>query len=158
MDDWITLYHASKETVEFSEIRKARYTKDFSWGFYCTNNYGQAVRWANRGIGTPVINIYEYVPDNTLSILKFEMMSNDWLDFIAECRAGKLHRYDIVEGPMADDTVWNFVNDYLYGSITRDQFWALAAFKHPAHQISFHTIAAINCLTFERSEVVYDAE
>lgn len=115
-------------------------------------------RWANRGIGTPVINIYKYVPDNTLSILKFEMMSNDWLDFIAECRAGKLHRYDIVEGPMADDTVWNFVNDYLYGSITRDQFWALAAFKHPAHQISFHTIAAINCLTFERSEVVYDAE
>lgn len=54
MDDWITMYHASKETVEFPEIRKARYTKDFSWGFYCTNNYGQAVRWANRGIGTCV--------------------------------------------------------------------------------------------------------
>lgn len=29
------LYHAGKETVEFPEIRKTRYTKDFSWGFYC---------------------------------------------------------------------------------------------------------------------------
>lgn len=45
------LYHASKEEVEFPEVRKTRYTKDFSWGFYCTNNYEQAVRWANRGEG-----------------------------------------------------------------------------------------------------------
>ena len=28
------LYHASKEVVEFPEIRKTRYTKDFSWRFY----------------------------------------------------------------------------------------------------------------------------
>lgn len=34
-------------------------------------------------------------------------------DFIAECRSGKTHFYDIVEGPMANDTVWNYVNDYL---------------------------------------------
>ena len=30
------LYHASKEIVQYPEIRKAKYTKDFSWGFYCT--------------------------------------------------------------------------------------------------------------------------
>ena len=29
------LYHGSGEIVEFPEIRKNRYTKDFSWGFYC---------------------------------------------------------------------------------------------------------------------------
>ncbi len=29
------LYHASKEVVEFPEVRKSKYTKDFSWGFYC---------------------------------------------------------------------------------------------------------------------------
>ena len=38
------LYHASKEIVKYPEIRKAKYTKDFSWGFYCTNNMQQAVR------------------------------------------------------------------------------------------------------------------
>ncbi|MBA2887155.1 DUF3990 domain-containing protein [Clostridium beijerinckii] len=29
------LYHASGEVVEFPEVRKSKYTKDFSWGFYC---------------------------------------------------------------------------------------------------------------------------
>ncbi len=152
------LYHASKEIVEFPEIRKAKYTKDFSWGFYCTNNYKQAIRWANRGEGTPVINIYNYEPDNHLSILKFNEMTDAWLDFIAKCRKGELHPYDIVEGPMADDTVWNYVNDFLYGEISREQFWSLAKFKYPTHQISFHTLAGLNCLSFERSEIVYDRE
>lgn len=150
------LYHASKEIVEFPEVRKTKYTKDFSWGFYCTNNYKQAVRWANRGEGTPIVNVYNYEENNSLSILKFKTMTDEWLDFIAKCRKGNLHRYDIVEGPMADDTVWNYVNDFLYGEISREQFWALAKFKYPTHQISFHTLAAIDCLNFERSEIVYD--
>lgn len=150
------LYHAGKEVVEFPEIRKTKYTKDFSWGFYCTNSLEQAIRWANRGIGTPVINYYNYERNDNLSILKFEQMSDEWLDFIAKCRNGETHSYDIVEGPMANDTVWNYVNDFLTGQITRKQFWALAEFKHPSHQISFHTLSALNCLTFERSEVIYD--
>lgn len=154
----IMIYHASKVEVEFPEIRKTKYTKDFSWGFYCTNNYEQAVRWANRGEGTQIINYYEYIQDDTLSIKTFEGMSDEWLDFIADCRSGKTHRYDIVEGPMADDTVWNYVNDFIQGNITRKQFWALAEFKYPTHQISFHTLAGLNCLKFERSEVKYDSE
>lgn len=152
------LYHASKEIVEYPEIRKTKYTKDFSWGFYCTNNREQAIRWANRGRGEPIINMYQYTKDSSLSILKFEEMSDKWLDFIAQCRGGKIHKYDIVEGPMANDTVWNYVNDFMTGNITRKQFWVLAEFKYPTHQISFHTMSALNCLTFEGSEVVYDRE
>lgn len=150
------LYHASKEIVPFPEIRKTRYTKDFSWGFYCTNNFEQAVRWANRGEGEPVINYYSYARTNTLSVLKFDSMTDEWLDFIAKCRDGATHQYDIVEGPMADDTIWNYVNDFLSGRITRKQFWALAEFKYPTHQISFHTLSALDCLVYERSETVYD--
>lgn len=29
------------------------------------------------------------------------------MDFIADCRLGKAHNYDIVEDPMANDTVFN---------------------------------------------------
>lgn len=155
MGDEIILYHASKEIVEFPEVRKTKYTKDFSWGFYCTNNHSQAVRWANRGNGKPVVNYYQYTEDATLSIKKFNGMSDEWLDFIAQCRSGKTHRYDIVEGPMADDTVWNYVNDFLKGDITRKQFWALAEFKYPTHQISFHTLAGLDCLKHLKSEVEY---
>ena len=70
------LYHASKEIVRYPEIRKARYTKDFSWGFYCTNNIQQAVRWANRGPGEPVINYYKYEPNEKLKIRRSQM--NGW--------------------------------------------------------------------------------
>ena len=85
-------------------------------------------------------------------------MSDEWLDFIAECRAGIVHGYDIVEGPMADDTIWNFVNDFINGDISREVFWEYAKFKHPTHQISFHSIRAINCLQYVRSVRVNEHE
>lgn len=106
--------------------------------------------------GIQNINYYTYEPCDGLSILKFEQMTDEWLDFIAKSRSGKTHQYDIVEGPMADDTIWNYVNDFLSGRITRRQFWVLVEFQFPTHQISFHTLSALNCLTFNRSEVVYD--
>ena len=83
------LYHASKVVVEYPEIRRTNYTKDFSWGFYCTNMKNQAVRWALRGSGDGVLNYYEYDPDADLSVKLFDSMTDEWLDFIAECRAGK---------------------------------------------------------------------
>lgn len=150
------LYHASKEVVEFPEIRITKFTKDFSWGFYCTKLIEQAIRWANRGSGSPIVNHYEFTPDASLSALRFEAMSDDWLDFIAQCRNGQTHAYDIVEGPMANDTIWNYVNDFIAGNISRKQFWALAEFRHPTHQMSFHTLRAISCLKFIKSEVIYD--
>lgn len=147
------LYHASGETVEFPEIRKGKYGKDFSWGFYCTEDYEQAKRWARRNRETPTINIYNFEINNELRVLKFSKMTNEWLDFISFCRAGGIHDYDIIEGPMADDTVWNYVNDFLAGEISRSAFWELAKFKYPTHQISFHTLKALDCLKFEGSEL-----
>lgn len=66
------IYDAGKEVVEYPEVRKTKYTKDFSWGFYCINSLEQAIRWANRGDGPPIVNSYQYTPDDSLSILKFE--------------------------------------------------------------------------------------
>ncbi len=149
------LYHASNETVQYPEVRKSRYTKDFSWGFYCTGIKEQAVRWANRGDGTPVINKYEFESVDGLRILRFEEMTDEWLDFVARCRIGNTHDYDIVEGPMANDTIWNYVNDFITGTINRKQFWALAEFRYPTHQISFHTLRAIDCLSFLESEIIH---
>lgn len=147
------LYHASNEVVEYPYIKIYQYTKDFSWGFYCTVMHEQAVRWAKRRNGK-IINLYEYKENSNLKIKKFDSMSDEWLDFIVDCRNGLTHDYDVVEGPMADDTIWNYLSDYIDGEITREQFWSLAKFKYPTHQISFHTLKAIECLTFIRSEIV----
>ncbi|MBR0091073.1 MAG: DUF3990 domain-containing protein [Lachnospiraceae bacterium] len=152
----IEIYHGSGEIVRVPEIRRTKYAKDFSWGFYCTKSCEQAFRWALRRHEEGIVNVYSYVENDALSILRFPEMTDAWLDFIAECRNGQTHSYDIVEGPMADDEVWNYVNDFLNGYISRELFWEYAKFKHPTHQISFHTMQALSCITFERSVGVND--
>ena len=154
----IILYHGSKSIVEQPEIRITKYNKDFYFGFYCTEIEEQAKRWANRFTGKGIVNRYVYTPDNSLKVLKFEEMTEDWLDFIVACRLGNAHEYDIVEGPMANDTIFNYVQNFVDGKITRDAFWELAKFKRPTHQISFHTARALTTLRFEKGYEVYDEE
>ncbi|MCI8978259.1 MAG: DUF3990 domain-containing protein [Lachnospiraceae bacterium] len=152
------LYHGSRQIVEFPEVRIARFNKDFYYGFYCTLFVEQAKRWAVRFDNGGVINEYVYVPDDTLKILKFPEMTEEWLDFIVSCRLGKPHDYDIVEGPMANDTIFNFVQNFADGKISREAFWALAKFKRPTHQISFHTIRALTTLKFKKGYEITDEE
>ena len=101
------------------------------------------------------LNQYEYTPNDQLNNLVFTEMTEAWLDFIVDCRSGKTHQYDIVEGPMAVDTIYNYIQYFIAGKISRAAFWELAKFKHPTHQISFHTISALDTLKFVGSEVVY---
>lgn len=82
-------------------------------------------------------------------------MTEEWLDFIVDCRRGIAHSYDIVEGPMADDTIYNYIQNYIDGKISRAAFWELAKFNHPTHQISFHTVSALGTLRYAGNEVVY---
>lgn len=144
----IILYHGSRQIVEYPEIRIAKFHKDFYYGFYCTLLREQAKRWAVRYHDVGVINEYLYTPDDSLKILRFPEMTEEWLDFIVSCRLGKSHPYDIVEGPMANDTIFNYVQNFVDGKISREAFWALARFKKPTHQISFHTVNALATLTF----------
>lgn len=89
-----------------------------------------------------------------MNIKEFKEMTEEWLDFIIACRSGQQHDYDIVIGAMADDQIYNFVTDYMDGVITREQFWALARFKYPTHQIVFCTDEALECLQYRGYEEV----
>lgn len=144
------LYHGSKEIVTVPEIRIRKYNVDFYFGFYCTIYPEQAIRWATRFGTTGYLSEYEYTPNETLKIKRFVDMSEEWLDFIVSCRLGYPHEYDIVEGPMANDTIFNYVQNFADGKISREAFWALAKFKKPTHQISFHTARALTTLTFRK--------
>jgi hypothetical protein len=152
------LYHGSQEIVESPEIRIQRYNKDFYFGFYCTLYPEQAKRWATRFGGIGYLNEYCYVPDDTLRVKIFPEMTEEWLDFIVASRMGEPHDYDIVEGPMADDTIFNYVQNFVDGKISREAFWSLAKFKRPTHQISFHTARALATLTFLKGSEIRDEE
>ncbi len=154
----ILLYHGSKQIVNYPEIRLSRYTKDFYYGFYCTRLKGQASRWAVRYTNKGIMNEYFYTPNASLKLLNFPSMTEDWLDFIVSCRAGNAHEYDIVEGPMANDTIFNYIQNFIDGQISRAAFWELAKFKNPTHQISFHTVRALSTLTFNKAYEITNEE
>ena len=149
------LYHGSNDIVEYPEIRKARFNKDFYYGFYFTKYPKQAERWATRYGKKGYINKYDYTPKSDLNYMIFDKMTEEWLDFVVNCRDGKSHKYDIVEGPMADDTIYNYIQNFIDGKISRAAFWELVKFKYPTHQISFHTISALDTLKYLGSEVAY---
>lgn len=149
----MTVYHGGYVAIPKPEIRIGRNTKDFGPGFYCTMIREQAERWAKR-YDTPVVSVYTVRLDTSLKILEFKEMTEEWLDFIIACRHGKAHAYDIVIGAMANDQIYNYIADYIDGIITREQFWALARFKYPTHQINFCTSAALQCLEFVSAQEV----
>lgn len=142
------IYHGSNVIVEHPDIRIRGYEKDFGYGFYCTNFEKQAKKCALTKRGNHVVNIYEFTGYDGCKKKIFNEMTEEWLDFIVACRRGIRHDYDIVEGPMADDTIWNFVEDLVSGEISREAFWALVKFKYPTHQIVFCTQKALECIKY----------
>lgn len=149
----MTVYHRGYELVSVPETRTGRNTKDFGPGFYCTVTKEQAQRWARR-YSRKFVSIYEVRLNTQLDIKEFKEMSEEWLDFIIDCRSGKPHNHDIVIGAMADDQIYNYISDYMDGVITREQFWVLAKFKYPTHQINFCTDPALKCLRYRGYEEV----
>ena len=131
--DQIMVYHGSNVEVSKPKILQNGFYKDFGYGFYCTNIEKQAKRWALTRKGDSIVNKYKYNENPDLQIKSFPEMTDEWLDFVVECRRGTLHKYDIVEGPMADDQIWNYVEGFIEGRITRSAFWELVKFNYPTH-------------------------
>lgn len=144
-------YQGDKNVLNEPKIYLDGSYKDFGYGFYCTNFEIQAKRWALTKRNRHVVNVYSYTENKNLNCLIFKEMSDEWLDFVVSSRQGERHDYDIVEGPMADDTIWNYVDDFARGMISRTAFWELVKFKYPTHQIVFCTEAALKCLEYDRS-------
>lgn len=144
------IYHGNYKKLEFPIIHKTMSTKDFSWGFYCTEIQEQAEKWSSR-FNTPIVNVYEIKNFETLNIKRFDDYTDEWLEFVMNCRSGKTHKYDVVIGPMSDDTIYDYIESYTQGQMNKQKFFELMKFKYPTHQISFHTINALDHINFIES-------
>lgn len=144
------IFHGSNIDIKAPQIIISEKTKDFGYGFYCSVIKEQAERWARR-FSTPIVNSYSFLPNINLNILEFKTMTDEWLDFIVSCRLGKPHNYDIVIGAIANDQIYNYVSDYIDGVISKDQFWYMAKFKYPTHQICFCNEESLKSIKYESS-------
>ena len=145
------VYHGSNIIVDKPKILTNGFFKNFGYGFYCTNLEKQAKRWAMTRRNNHIVNVYKLKELDAFNKLIFDSMNEDWLNFIVNCRRGLEHNYDVVEGPMADDTIWNFIEDYIGGDISKEAFWELVKFRYPTHQIVFCNEKALQAVIFERA-------
>jgi hypothetical protein len=153
------LYHGSNAIVEKPVLIPQQRTLDFGRGFYTTTNREQAEVFARkvserRESGEGFVSVYEVAPLETLrrelDLLEFLSPDYDWLDYVFENRngtyAGKL--YDIVFGPVANDTIYRTFVAYEDGIITKDETIERLKVIKLYNQMTFSTGKALPFLTY----------
>lgn len=135
------LFHASTVIVEQPDVEHSRDKLDFGKGFYLTIIREQAIRYAERFTrrGKPAyINEYELDDETTeFTIKKFPVYDEEWLDYVSICRKGSLEKnlFDAVEGGIANDKVFNTVDLYFAGVISKEDALGRLKFEVPNHQL-----------------------
>lgn len=153
------VYHGSNMIVDQPKLIRQNRTLDFGYGFYTTTNLDQAVNFAGkvtdrRGSGSPCISMYD-VPEvealqSRYKVLIFTEPDEDWLDFVFANRNGSYSgvHYDIVFGPVANDTIYRTFVAYEAGILTREETIARLKVKKLYNQMTFATEEVLKELKF----------
>ena len=156
----MSLYHGSYLEITNPDLNHSRSNVDFGRGFYVTPLYEQAAKWfgkfKRRG-KDGIISRYTFDEnmEKELKTLKFNSYSEDWLNFILNCRSEKdLTDYDLVIGGVANDKVFNTVELFFDGLIDKTEAIKRLRYEKPNLQICFRTEKALEYLSFEGSERV----
>ena len=154
------LYHGSFLEIANPDLVHSRSNVDFGRGFYVTPMYEQAAKWCSkfkRRGKDGIISWYEYDENREaeLKMLKFDSYSEEWLDFILNCRSGKdLTNYELVLCGVANFKVFNTVELFFDGLIDKTEAINRLRYEKPNQQICFRTEKALSLLHFEGSEIL----
>lgn len=157
----LKLYHGSNVVIDKIDLCRSRKGKDFGCGFYLNPNKEQAKEMAVRTFqrmqeDEPVVNAYLFDDSLlsseciSLSVKIFEEYSVEWAEFILKNRKNMtshpVHSYDIVVGPIANDTVGLQMRRFIQGYIDIERMIEELRFQKPAIQYFFGTEKAISYL------------
>ena len=135
------LYHTSNIEVRNPNIEFSRNHLDFGKGFYLTSLKEQAIKYGQRFLRkeeNAYLNVYELDDEIGCSFTRkvFDSYNGEWLDYVAACRKGMPRQeYDIIEGGIADDQVFDTIDLYFTGIYTREQALDQLRYKKPNHQV-----------------------
>ncbi len=158
------VYHGSNVEVSEPRIVKSNRTLDFGPGFYTTTNEDQAKDFArrvtaNRRSGKATLNVYEVndaVAFEFCYVMRFPGVADAWLDFVADHRMGVYcgPEYDLVVGPVANDDVYETLQLFINGAISREYAMERLKVKRLYNQYVFKTDKSLPFLRFVRAEVL----
>ncbi len=139
--------------VERPLVDVGRKNLDFGNGFYLTDLEEQAVSWASRPINKgkrQFVNEYEFDFETALNesfrYLKFDAYNLDWLNFVVTNRKGgnEWAQYDIIEGGIANDRVFNTIELYSDGLISDKEALQRLIYEKPNNQICLLNQAVVD--------------
>lgn len=150
------LYHGSNIIIEQINLSKCRPYKDFGQGFYLTAIKEQTEQMARRTSaiygGEPIVTEFEF-DESALSFLSVKMFkdpSEEWALFVMANRSRKnvqpTHDFDIVIGPVADDTIATLFRNFDDGIIDLPMLVQGLKYKKVPSQYLFHSAEAIKYL------------
>lgn len=150
------LYHGSNTKIEQIDLAKCKPYKDFGQGFYLTEIKEQAEQMARRTAtiygGDPIVTEFEFDESalDDLSVKRFENPSEEWALFVMANRSREnthpTHSFDIVVGPVADDTIATLFRNFDDGIIDLQMLVNGLRYKKISSQYFFHTESAIHYL------------
>lgn len=154
----MVLYHGSNLTIQNPKIIISKRRLDFGAGFYLTSDLNQAIRWAKRKVqttlsGQATVSFFELNNSykRELKILHFRKANKDWLHFIVNCRYGNNKNdlnYDLIIGPVANDTTFRVVNNYVANNIDERVALILLKPQKLKDQFTFKNENALSYLNF----------
>lgn len=151
------LYHGSLTVVDKPEIRKSDRFLDFGYGFYTTTSFEQANEWGRKlrvrkNEEKSYITEYNFNYDDAkreLKVIEFDGASIEWLQFVCDNRSGRcVENYDVVIGPVADDSVYEVVRLYELGVYDINETVKRLKVEELFNQILFHTDRALEFLEY----------
>lgn len=157
------VYHGSIDEVVNPEIRQPNRSHDYGSGFYTTTSYEQAKRWVERrmkdkGVAIGYVNIYELDEKlvKNMKSLFFEKPTEEWVSFVMRNRTERnfIHDYDVVYGPVADDSVYTQFALYEGGIISLPTLIHELKTYKLVDQYLFHTEKSLLAIKFVKSEIV----
>ena len=157
------IYHGSIDEVVNPEIRQPNRSLDYGAGFYTTTSYEQAKRWVERrmkdkGVAVGYVNIYELDEKlvKNMKSLFFEKPTEEWVSFVMRNRTERnfIHDYDVVYGPVADDSVYTQFALYEGGIISLPTLIHELKTYKLVDQYLFHTEKSLLAIKFVKSEIV----
>ena len=150
------LYHGSNIEINEIDLAKSRPYKDFGKAFYLSADKQQALAMARFKAltvgGEEKVTAFDFDENNAsnLKIKKFDGYSQEWADFVFNNRDERQnfqHNFDIVYGPIANDTVGVQIRDLRERKISMDEFLKNLEFKKGiTFQYAFCTPLAISKL------------
>ncbi len=138
------VYHGSTDIITNPLVNVGRSNLDFGKGFYVTVLEKQAVAWATRpaNMGKKKhLNVYELdvngIEQEGYRSLRFKEYGQEWLDFVVANRKGSQHwkEFDLIEGGIANDRVFNTVELYSARLITAEEALQRLRYYKPNNQI-----------------------